>query len=131
MQKEDIMYVLSWVAAIMLLVGIPFAIGNALLSIVTMATWGVSRKDLKKFKSGMRWLKGENPKAYARIASMPKRNQPDAYNACQKKLVLFDDDDEGDKKESRQRHYRGEDSRPRYKDGHRRSSKKKKVYYED
>lgn len=119
-----------YVALILLVVGFPFAVVDIVRSYYAYFTYGIKWSELKKFNSGMEWLKGENPKAYAKVKAMPKRNQFDAYNAYQKKLVLFDDDND-DKKESR--HYRGEDSRPRYKNGHRsnRSKGKKKVYYED
>lgn len=101
----------------------PFAIVDIVKSYYAYFTYGIKWAELKKFNSGMAWMKGENPKAYAKIMAMPKRNQFDAYNAYQKKLVLFDDDEE--------KHHHREDSKPRYKNGRKRSSKKNKVYYED
>lgn len=101
----------------------PFAVVDIARSYYAYLKYGIKWSELKKFNSGMAWMKGENPKAYARIMAMPKRNQFDAYNAYQKKLVLFDDDEE--------KHHHREDSKPRYKNGRKRSSKKNKVYYED
>lgn len=103
--------------------GIPYVIYDMVGNFRAKATYGIKRTELKKFNSGMEWLRGENPKAYAKIMAMPKRNQFDAYNAYQKKLVLFEDDEE--------KHHPRKDSKPRYKNGRKRSSKKNKVYYED
>ncbi len=110
-----------YIALLGLVVGLPFAVIDIARSYYAYLKYGIKWSELKKFNSGMEWMKKESPKAYAKIMAMPKRNQFDAYNAYQKKLVLFDDDEE------KRRHR--ENSKPRYKNAH--SSKKKKVYYED
>lgn len=110
-----------YIALLGLVVGLPFAVIDIARSYYAYLKYGIKWSELKKFNSGMEWMKKESPKAYAKIIAKPKRNQFDAYNAYQKKLVLFDDDEE------KRRHR--ENSKPRYKNAH--SSKKKKVYYED